>query len=330
MMRLNKTARQRESSPPPAREEPEAITDHLAPEPIVTRAEEPGRPYQDFVENHAREYWQAIGKEKNLSKPALEEIRTAATPILVKGLRRRTGSGKYTDPVLAILAVAVVVRQAREQGWIWPGSRSEKHPSPFFYKTLIQLVEDAHWMPFEIPLPLHPAPHHPPVYYYHETSKTGDYYPVARPDSLIRGDYVCTMDGRRITDDDYVHPWPYPRRHPAISRLIALELDACYVLKYRRPSVRVEIYWIETFRFGIQLVTANIEDLQFCSTGRDAAEPLETFSLALSEHPSTPDNLCNSLFRGCLSVLSRSTGIALRYFPALRRVVLDDSAVLHT
>ena len=328
MMRLNKTVRQRESFPSPAREQTAARTGRLAPEPVATRAEDPGRPYRDFVENQAREYWQAIGKEKNLVKPALEEIRTAAAPILVQGLRRRTGSDKYVDPVLAIHTVAVVVRQAREQRWIWPGSRSEKYPSPLFYKTLAQLVEDAYWMPFEIPLPLHPAPHHPPVYYYHETSKTGDYYPVARSDSLIRGDYVCTMDGRRITHDDYIYPWPYPQhRYPRISRLTALKLDACYVLKCRRPSVRVEIYWLETFRHGIQLVTANLEDLQFCSTGRDAVEPLENFSLALSEHPSTPDNPCNSFFRGCLSVLSRSTGIALRYFPALRRLVLDDPTV---
>ena len=64
------------------------------------------------------------------------------------------------------------------------------------------------------------AMQNPPVYFYHEMSKSGDYYPVARPDSLMRGDYVLDMGGRRITDDDCIHPWPYPDRHPDISGLI--------------------------------------------------------------------------------------------------------------
>lgn len=56
---------------------------------------EPGRPYQDYVESEARQYWQEIAKERNLTKPDLEEIRTAAMPILCRALRNRFGSRRY-------------------------------------------------------------------------------------------------------------------------------------------------------------------------------------------------------------------------------------------
>ena len=320
-----KTSRQREASPSPVQEELAAAAKKPEPEPVTVNLMEPGRPYRAFVESSLRRYLRD-NNIRSLVKPAREEIRAAAMRILVQGLRRRSGSTAYVDPTLANRAIADVVQHAREQGWIGPRSRSETRAGPFYVKVLIQLVEDAHWMPIEIPLPPHPAPHHPPVYFYHEMSKWGDYYPVARPDSLIRGDYVLDMDGRRITDDEYIHPWPYPHRRPDISGLIDQQRDACYVLKHRGPSVWVEMYWLETFRYGMQMEKANLENLQFGKTATEFDNAGDFFSLVPTENSSAADDPCNAFVRRCLSALSRQAGLALRYFPALRRIVLDDPA----
>ena len=42
-------------------------------------AMEPGRPYQVFVENEARKYWQETMKIGSLNKPSQQEIRTVAS-----------------------------------------------------------------------------------------------------------------------------------------------------------------------------------------------------------------------------------------------------------
>ena len=319
---VKKTSRQREVAPSPVPEELAETAKKPIPEAVTAKSLEPGRPYQAFVENEVTKCWPA--KDNSPVRPAREEIRAAAMQILVRGLRRRSGSAKHVDPELASRAVADVVQYAREQGWIGPRSRSETRPGPFYVKVLIQLVEDAHWMPFEIPLPPHPAPHHPPVYFYHEMSKTGDYYPVARPDSLIRGDYVLTMEDRRITDEEYIHPWPYPNRHPDISGLIDREWDACYVLKHRRSSVWMVMYWLETFIYGMQMENANLEDLQFGKTATEIDNATGFFSLVPTENPPATEGPCNAFIRRCFSAFSRQAGFVLRYFPALRRLVLDD------
>ncbi len=320
-----KTSRQREAPPAPVQEELAAAAKKPDPGPVTVNLLEPGRPYRAFVESRLRRYLRD-NNIRSLVKPAREEIRAAAMRILVQGLRRRSGSTTYVEPKLASRAVADVVQHAREQGWIGPWSRSETRAGPFYDKVLIQLVEDAHWMPFEIPLPLHPAPHHPPVYFYHEMSKAGDYYPVARPDSLIRGDYVRNMAGRRITDDEYIHPWPYPDRHPDISGLIDQQRDACYALKHRRSSVWVEMYWLETFSYGMQMEQANLEDLQFGKTTTGFDDASEFFSLVPAENSSTAADPYNAFVRRCISALFRQAGLVLRYFPALRRIALDDPA----
>jgi len=309
---------------------PSPVQEELAPaaskpEPVTVNLMEPGRPYRAFVESRLRRYLRD-DNIRSLVKPSREEIRAAAMRILVQGLRRRSGSSTYVAPKLASRAVADVVQHAREQGWIGPRSRCETRAGPFYGKVLIQLVEDAHWMPFEMPLPPHPARHHPPVYFYHEMSRAGDYYPVARPDSLIRGDYVLDMDGRPITDDEYIHPWPYPDRLPDISGLIDQQWDACYVLKHRRSSVWVEMYWLETFSYGIQMEKANLENLQFGKTASEFDNAGECFSLVPTETSSTADDPCNAFVRRCLPALSRQARSLLRYFPALRRIVHDDPA----
>ena len=322
---VKEISRQREAAPSPNQEELVIAANKPDPEPVTVKPTQPGRPYGTFVESRLRRYLRD-NNIRSLVKPSREEIRAAAMGILVRGLRRRSGSVKYVEPKSASRAVADVVQHAREQGWIGPRSRSETHPGPFHDKVLIQLVEDAYWMPFEIPLPAHPAPHHPPVYFYHELSRAGDYYPVARPDSRIRGDYVLTMAGRRITDDEYIHPWPYPNRRPDFSGLIDQQRDACYLLKHRRSSVWVEMYWLETFRYGMQMEKANLADLQFAETATEIDHDTDCFSLVPTEDSSTADDPCNAFVRRCVSALSRQAGLVLAYFPALRRLVLDNPA----
>ena len=51
-------------------------------------AMEPGRPYQAFVENEARKYWQETMKIGSLTKLSQQEIRTVAMPILCQALCR--------------------------------------------------------------------------------------------------------------------------------------------------------------------------------------------------------------------------------------------------
>ena len=66
-------------------------------------------------------------------------------------------------------------------------------------------MEDTGRRPREIPLPDHPAPKHPPIYY---TVDPVTGRPVPTEDSLIRGDYVYDLaDSFRITQDEYIRPW---------------------------------------------------------------------------------------------------------------------------
>ena len=324
---LKKVPRHRDSPPVPVQEELQAATIKPDPHPDAANTTEQGQPYRNFIENEARKFWQDMVKIGSLAKPKPEEIRAAAMPILVRGLRRRTGSKKYVNPSLARRAVADVVQHAREQGWIWLWTYPEAYRRPLHTDVLLQLAEDADWLPKEIPLPQHTGLQHHPVYYYNERSNAGDLFPVTIADSLIRGDYVLTVDGRRITDLDHICPWPYKNRPPDITRLIDLELDSCYVLRHRRSSVWVEMYWLETFRDGMQMEYAKLEDMQFGNTGFDAVEPTENFSLAPGEISSPADNRCNAFMRFMLSALSRSAVIILKRFPSIRRLVLDDPAV---
>ena len=157
----------------------------------------PARPYKNYVEDETREYWQEIGKERNLAKPSRQDIRAAAMPILCQALRNRTGHRRHQ-------AVAGMVQHAGEKGWIkWPFSQA--HESPSYTDALIRLADDANWGAREIPLPDHPPPRHPPIYYT-IGSINGRPVPVPREDAIIRGDYLYKMDGSRLTQEQYVFP----------------------------------------------------------------------------------------------------------------------------
>ena len=159
---------------------------------------EPGRPYQSFVESEVRKYWQEIGNVRNLTKPNREEIQATAMPILIQALRNRTGHRRHH-------AVAGMVQHAMERGWIRRHSFSEAGESPSYIEALIQLADDANWLAREIPLPDHPPPKHPPIYYT-IGSKYGRPAPVPRDDALIRGDYLYKRNGSRLTEDKYIFP----------------------------------------------------------------------------------------------------------------------------
>ena len=191
------------------------------PEPVAAWPEEPGRPYRDFVEDEARKYWEEMVNPGSLAKPDQEEIRAAAMPILCAARRRRTGRSSLA---MAHQGVNAMQLRAVEKGWI-------KHPftpseaSSDYVEALVQLADDANWLAREIPLPNHPAPKHPPIYY---TRNPITGRPVPRRDAKIRGDYVYTSDGRRLTRDDYIYPWPDPEIWPMLDDLASRQWTACY------------------------------------------------------------------------------------------------------
>ena len=178
----------------------------------------PRRPYQSFVESEVRKYWQEMWDARNLTKPNREEIQASAMPILIQALRNKTGHRRHH-------AVAGMVQHAMEQGWIRRPSFSEASESPSYIEALIQLADDANWLAREIPLPDHPPPRHPPIYYT-IGSRLGRPVPVPREDALIRGDYLYKNNGSRLTEDRYIFPIPFLRvgtwRNPLLSSRLPL------------------------------------------------------------------------------------------------------------
>ena len=196
---------------PPEDQEEAAVRAEQPLEPVEVQAVEPGRPYQDFVESKLRQYLQD-NNIRSLVKPAQAEIRAAAIPVL--GLAQRYRPGLKLNPALnrAHMAVNAMQLHAAERGWIrHPFTLSEACLN--YVEALVQLADDANWLAREVPLPDHPPPKHPPIYY---TIDLETNRPVPRADSLIRGDYVYRFDGSRITESSHIHPWvntdifPYP------------------------------------------------------------------------------------------------------------------------
>ena len=87
-------------------------------------------------------------------------------------------------------------------------------------------ADDAGWTDKEIPLPAHPEPKHPPIYFTRDPA-TGR--PVPREDALIRGDYVHhPMTGKRFTQDDWIYPWRGADEPNSLADLTSRGLSACY------------------------------------------------------------------------------------------------------
>ena len=244
----------------PEREEAEAPPRRPVQEPVAGRPVQPGRPYQDYVENETERYWQEMVKVGSLTKPDLQEIRAAARPVL--GLAQRYRPGWKLNPALnrAQQAVAAMQLHAWEQGWIKP-PYSRLQMSPNYVEALVQLADDAGWLAREIPLPDHPPPKHPPIYY---TIDPATRLPVPTEDSLIRGNYVHTAGDARLTRADYIHPWRSTGALLSLRDLTSRGWDKCYSLDKAGDTVEIIFHWIMySFNTPSLLISLPVEALQF-------------------------------------------------------------------
>ena len=209
------------------------------PEPAAPGYGEPGRPHQDFVEDEARKYWQDMVNPGSLVKPGQDEIRAAAMPILCAALRRRTGWSPWNRAHQGVNAMQL---RYLDKGWIkHPYTPSEACPD--YVEALVQLADDADLIAREIPLPAHPGPQHPPIYY--ETDPVSK-LPIPRSDALIRANYVHDpVRGGRITQHEYIHPWPSPERLLSARDIASRGWDVCYNLHPTdEGSVLMEFHFI--------------------------------------------------------------------------------------
>ena len=252
------TARVPEHHPSREREEEEPRPKRPRLEPVEAQPMGP-LPYRDFVEREAREYWQSLGGVGSLTKPAQEKIRATAMPILGAALRRRTGWSPWT---MAHHAVGGMIQHALETGGI-KSPFSEASESPNYVEALIQLADNANWLAREIPLPDHPPPHHPPIYY---TMDPESSRPMPRDDSYIRGDYVYTPWFRsRITRFDRIYPWILECYNPDIIAISLnfIGIDACFTLQFGPENIEVVIFWLESIGPYYFLHRIPLKDLHF-------------------------------------------------------------------
>lgn len=222
-MPLKKALQQRDNPPPREQEEMAAGAERPLPEPAAAGPVAAGRPHRDYVEREAERY--------------RREAEHAGSP-------GQPGPVPALDMTRALMAVNAMQGHFADRGWITP-PYSRLRDCPNFVEALIQLASDADWLAREVPLPDHPAPHHPPVYY---TIDEKTERPVPRADSLIRGDYVYKYsDGNRITQAEYICPWMDTNIMPPTKYdLIARGWDACYTLYFERENiVNIVFHWIE-------------------------------------------------------------------------------------
>ena len=124
------------------------------------------------------------------------------------------------------MAVNAMRLHAAERGWIKP-PYSRPQAGADYVEALIQLAHDAGWQAREIPLPVHPGPQHPAIYY---TVDEASNRPLPREDAFIRGDYVYTAGGYRLTQAAHILPWRGRDDWPLWKDLKAGDLDICYSL----------------------------------------------------------------------------------------------------
>ena len=222
-MPLNKIEQKRESPPPQGQEEPEARAERpVLKEPIDALDMEMERPYKSVVEREVRQYWQEIGIVGSITKPTQQEIRTAAMPVLGRGLWRRTGSKKYVNPDLGVHAVGAMTQHALERGWIRL-PLSEAYNSSSYIRALTELARGAGWTAKEIQLP-----DHPPIYYTRDSSK-GTLVPNYK--SYIKGEYLSDVFGAKLSKGSRIYPYTD----------ITYRGPVCYTLHDKKgtPSIRI-------------------------------------------------------------------------------------------
>ena len=90
--------RRREHQPAAEPEQAAPVARRPLPEADEAEPVEPGRPYQAFVESEARKYWEDLVEQHGtLAKPNQQQLRTAAMPILLEGLRRNRGGARISS-----------------------------------------------------------------------------------------------------------------------------------------------------------------------------------------------------------------------------------------
>ena len=242
-------------------EEAEAPARRPLPEPAQAGPVQPGRPYRDFVEREAARFRREIEIDGSLDEPGQQEA-AAALPALPREQRGSPGTAPGAALTREHTAVAAMQMHLVESGVIKPPySRLEELPD--HVEALIQLADDAGWLAREIPLPDHPAPQHAPVYY---TTDPATGRPVPREDALIRGDYIFTDKGKRLTEADYIYPWQGAGGRPRVDDFTSRGWDACYSLE--QTGDRVDIMVHQLYSFGILTapigtMSRRIEDFHF-------------------------------------------------------------------
>ena len=183
-------------------------------------------------------------------------------PVLGAALRRREGRNEYPDPVTAHHAVGCMIQHALETGRI-KSPFSEASESPNYVEALIKLADEANWIAREIPLPDHPPPHHPPIYY---TMDSESSRPIPRIDSYIRGNYVYTpLFCSRVTAADRIYPLVMPEYDPVLTSKILCSwgLEAFYTLEFGPENIEVFVSFLERLGRGIFLNKMSLQDLRF-------------------------------------------------------------------
>ena len=160
-------------------------------------------PFRFVFERRIRNYWEDMVEPGSLAKPDQQKLRAVAMPILIQGLRRRSGAGILPPTIIAHLAVDIMHQRAAERG-----ETTEPYTGPYpsldYTEALIQYAEDTRLLPQEIPLPEHEGPQHPPIYYYIDPITR---QPTPREDALIRAEYVRDpRNAKPVTEASHVHP----------------------------------------------------------------------------------------------------------------------------
>ncbi len=240
--------RRREYQPSAEQEQAAPVAQRPLPEADEDEPMEIGRPYQAFVESEARKYWEDMVeqpgrpvKPDRLVKPDQQELRAAAMPILIRALRNR-GEVRFLPPtVKAHMAVNAMHRRAADRGET-KRPYNGPYPNPDYIEALLQYMENTRLAPQEIPLPWHPEPKHPPIYYYIDpiTKK-----PTPREDALICAKYVRVPwhGGDPVTEASHIHPSVdrYGQPPPVV---LENKLDVYYRLRDRHVRIEVVICFV--------------------------------------------------------------------------------------
>ncbi len=270
--------------PEPVQAGPEPA--EVGPEPAEAGPAQGGRPYRDFVEGEAARFRREIenagslneaGQQEGgivalLSKPGQQEA--GAVALLTEPGRQEAGAVALPElpssrrgsphpqpgPVLTReqMAVHVVQMYLVKKGFIKP-PYSRLESTPDHVEALFQLQADANWQARVFPLPAHPDPQHPAIYYYINDPVSNR--PVPTEDSLIRGDYVYDpADGSRIIPDEFIYPWRGPDYQPSFHDICSRGWCAYYTFSFSgtgpedRPrdispdEAAITYHWIEPVR----------------------------------------------------------------------------------